>query len=387
MRICAELADPAPKQCLSGTHRTCRPEQTFRRVGPLLPSLGITRVADLTWLDDTGVHVFQAVRPNSYSLSVSQGKGMSAAHARVSAVMESIETWHAETVGPPDRVATGDEIGDLGYELDELFLAPRNYRNPAARIEWIAAETAAGDATYVPRQLISLDFRVAPTWEPPLFVPTSNGLASGNSHVEAALHGILEVIERDACARGRASSAELDLESVTGPPAGLIMKIRSSGKDVRAFYVPSPAGIPCFRALLSSADYPAIFGGSGCHPDRDVALCRALTEAVQSRVTEIAGARDDIEIPRYDLSAGRPGATGGRPPVIPISNGQRLRYAEIAGCASSDLGTDLRAAVARVRACTGREPLFVVHTRAELGVPVVTAVCPRMTFTGEKSAW
>jgi ribosomal protein S12 methylthiotransferase accessory factor len=34
--------------------------------------------------------------------------------------------------------------------------------------------------------------------------------------------------------------------------------------------------------------------GSGCHPDKGIALCRALTEAAQSRLTSIAGSRDDI---------------------------------------------------------------------------------------------
>jgi ribosomal protein S12 methylthiotransferase accessory factor len=39
--------------------------------------------------------------------------------------------------------------------------------------------------------------------------------------------------------------------------------------------------------------------GAGCHPDRTIALCRALTEAAQSRLTAIAGSRDDLGRRRY----------------------------------------------------------------------------------------
>jgi ribosomal protein S12 methylthiotransferase accessory factor len=57
--------------------------------------------------------------------------------------------------------------------------------------------------------------------------------------------------------------------------------------------------IPSFLALLLERDripdrlqYSS--AGMGCHPARDVALLRAVTEAAQSRLTLIAGARDDV---------------------------------------------------------------------------------------------
>ena len=43
---------------------------------------------------------------------------------------------------------------------------------------------------------------------------------------------------------------------------------------------------------------PAAMGG-GCHPDRGIALSRALTEAAQSRLTLIAGSRDDCPPGHY----------------------------------------------------------------------------------------
>jgi YcaO-like protein with predicted kinase domain len=66
----------------SGTHRLVPPAETLARLRPLLPKLGITRVANVTGLDTIGIPVAMAVRPNSRSLSVSQGKGLDLDAAR-----------------------------------------------------------------------------------------------------------------------------------------------------------------------------------------------------------------------------------------------------------------------------------------------------------------
>ena len=42
------------------------------------------------------------------------------------------------------------------------------------------------------------------------------------------------------------------------------------------------------------------FHGAGCHPDRAIALSRALTEAAQTRLTYIAGIRDDLLPAEYE---------------------------------------------------------------------------------------
>ena len=63
---------------------------------PHLPSLGITRVGDLTGLDVLGIPVAFAARPNSRSLSVTQGKALCPEAARLGAVMEALEQVFAE---------------------------------------------------------------------------------------------------------------------------------------------------------------------------------------------------------------------------------------------------------------------------------------------------
>jgi YcaO-like protein with predicted kinase domain len=57
--------------------------ETWAAVQPLLQEIGITRVGDITGLDRIGIPVWIAVRPNSRTLSVSQGKGLDAPAARI----------------------------------------------------------------------------------------------------------------------------------------------------------------------------------------------------------------------------------------------------------------------------------------------------------------
>ncbi|MCP9984172.1 hypothetical protein [Actinomadura madurae] len=120
----APMAGPAEidecKVCFDGTHRARLPEDTLRGLEPILDQVGITRIADVTWLDEIGIPVYQAIRPDSWSLCVSQGKGLTGDLAKVSAVMESIELWHAERMpgrqGPciPARTRVRTRISGRG---------------------------------------------------------------------------------------------------------------------------------------------------------------------------------------------------------------------------------------------------------------------------------
>mgnify|MGYP001247342542 CR=1 FL=1 len=67
------------KHFRAGTHRTVSPEETLARVRPFLPQMGVTRVANVTGLDRLGIPVAMAYRPNSRSLVVSPGKGLTLA--------------------------------------------------------------------------------------------------------------------------------------------------------------------------------------------------------------------------------------------------------------------------------------------------------------------
>jgi ribosomal protein S12 methylthiotransferase accessory factor len=365
---------PEGKACLAGTHRALSPEATLRRIEPLFPVFGITRVADVTWLDDIGIPVHQAVRPGSWALSVSQGKGLTHDLAKISAAMESIESWHAERVEPGGTVATvADMERECGYDIRELALEQRHCVRPGLELRWTEAKRLDGGAdSFLPSDLLRLDGRVRPTWAPPLFALNSNGLASGNTFTEAALHGLYEVLERDAMSRAETAGVRyLDLSTVDGPAAGLLELMAAAGVDVHVEVLPSPTGLACFRAVIWGEAFPVLFAGAGSHLDRDVALCRALTEAAQSRATDIAASRDDLTASAY-----RRAFAGRVAKPAPPWHAELLPYDAVPTARNRSFAEDLRAVVDGVTALTGRVPLAADHTMADVGIPVVHVVCP-----------
>src|SRR5690348_13469955 len=78
-----------------------------------------------------------------------------------------------------------------------------------------------------------------------------------------------------------------------------------AGIDVRLWNVTTEIGIPVFVCDIRDPS-PAeprrlrCFHGAGCHPDRTIALIRALTEAAQTRLTYITGIRDDLLPAEYE---------------------------------------------------------------------------------------
>ena len=360
----------------AGTHRVRSPAETWETLRALLPRAGITRVADVTALDRTGIPVWQAIRPASRNLSVSQGKGVTPEAARASAVMEAIELWHAE---------------DLGH-LPQLVLSPREMRFdnavPLAALRWKAGlprEAAAiplpwvpaaawggGRQAWLPRFMLELDFTHPAGLKLDFFRVTSNGLAAGNCREEALLHGVCELVERHALElaarepqrRIAIRQDSLDVPWLCAPIAGL----RAAGMKLALWDVTWEAGIPTVLADLAAPDIPNVWRGSGCHPDPAVALSRALTEAAQSRSTYISGARDDIPV------------FAGAATAVAIFEsfeepaGER-RLDELPDLSTASVAADLEAVAARL-ASLGLELFWVDLTRADFGVPVIAAFVP-----------
>lgn len=300
------------KKCfLSGTHRTADPTDTWARIKPLFPDIGITRVADVTGLDCIGIPVCNAIRPNARSLSVSQGKGVGLPQARVSAAMEAIELFHAERKLNDVEQASFTRLG-RGNAVDprDLSLLRDDTKElPDIPIHWVQGhDLIKGRPVRVPRDLVSCDLRRdAPTEG--IFLTSSNGLGAGNTKEEAILHAVCEVVERDATCLHQAASARfggepalVDPDTIDDPLCLWLMeRITSVEIDLHVWVQLGDLPIPSFGCAISDrhgGKFPGApigtFQGYGCHPDRGIALSRAITEAVQSRLTYIAGARDDL---------------------------------------------------------------------------------------------
>lgn len=371
-------ADPLTIGHRAGTHRIISPEQTWLAVQPLLKAAGITRVADLTWLDDLGIPTVQAVRPASLTLSVSQGKATTYRAAQVSAVMESLENWHVENVTPDlSSTATTDLRSTLTYDPADLNRPTGSFYHPGAKLDWMTATTLlTGRQTWVPWLAVIVNISVRDHWGPPMFGMDTTGLASGNSYHEATLHALYEIMERHAMATGTPGSTlfEVPLDDVRRSEcAELVDMVYQAGSELQIARIDTWDGFYCFAAELTSPMMEIPFSGSGLHHDPNVALSRAITEAAQSRLTAISGAREDLPSAIYERFARVHTYAPARRSMQEMPHAAptpwHLDY--------SDSLADLTASAATAVALqAGTEPIAVVCDFPAANVPVVKAIAP-----------
>ncbi|NQZ11946.1 MAG: YcaO-like family protein, partial [Algicola sp.] len=98
------------KRFTQGSHRTCSPQQTLAKAKGHMAAMGITRIANVTGLDNIGIDVVTVCRPQSKAISVAQGKGHNLDAAKASGLMEAIETYHGEYISLPVRIASFNEL-------------------------------------------------------------------------------------------------------------------------------------------------------------------------------------------------------------------------------------------------------------------------------------
>ena len=165
---------------------------------------GITRVADVTGLDRIGIPVALAVRPNSRSLSVSQGKGALKAEAFISAAMEALELATAERLPEAPKWASLAEMSNSGVPTMALDLSTRcrlDRLNRHDALAWVQGyDLATQCVVHVPWSLVGADYRPDPPGFHGAFQVSTDGLASGFDFRTAIVHGLCELIERDASA-------------------------------------------------------------------------------------------------------------------------------------------------------------------------------------------
>jgi ribosomal protein S12 methylthiotransferase accessory factor len=358
---------------LPGTVRSRAPGDTWNALKPEIGRLGITRVARLTGLDHLGIPVWTAVRPAAHTLVTSQGKGANDTLARISAVLEAAELWHAER---PVRLAEHATYGELRppYPLAALPVKRDHPGLADIPLDWTAGVALhSSKEVLVPADLVRREEqRDVPKAE--VFAVTSNGLACGNTRQEAILHALLETVERDVLHRDHVSGGRsrtlLDPTSVTDPYcAELIGRFTGAGMWLEIVHVGSPYGIPAFAAYIWSEDYPVVFAGSGCHTFPQIALSRALTEAAQSRLTCIAGTRDDLESHEAAFTA--------QPDKPEIADLPATTWPQCTGLyqeCDRHIPEQLTAVVTQVTAVAGYEPIAVTlhDTDAYAAVKVVS---------------
>jgi ribosomal protein S12 methylthiotransferase accessory factor len=287
---------------LEGAHRLCTPEETLERMRPFYEMAGITRVADITGLDCSGVNVSQCIRPDAVYLSVDSGKGATKAAARASAVMEGFERHVGESVSVECIQSNGDDLPDS--KVNFQLLKGASYSSKVER-NWVKVQGIFGKPAYVPLECVSLIPRqpIFPLFHS-CFTSTSNGLSSGNSLNEAIAGGLYEVIERDQVALAMSplsSPPRVSLDSITDPTLlHVVAKLRKNGIFPVIFDCTGDINVPTYVAYVYDSERgTGIYRGYASHLDPLVAQCRAVCEAIQARLVWMSGSRDDFSSEKF----------------------------------------------------------------------------------------
>jgi len=365
------------------------PAETLALVRPYFALAGITRIADVTGLDTLGIPVAMAYRPNARNLAVSPGKGPDRDAAMASAAMESLECWHAERPLLPLLRASQRELTTRHRVLDVTGLPRLAARpwSPDRAMLWVEAqELFSGRNVWVPFEGVHLDFTLPLPPSSGALMPGSNGLASGNDPAEALVHALCELIERDATTLWHAHDnaardrTRIDLDSVHEDVCReLLQRLDTAGVAVAVWDTTSDVGIPAFRCELVeraptlSGDFlPGV--GAGCHPSPAVALARAITEAAQTRLTLVSGARDDLHLDDY--AAARDPAALARARERMNAPGPLRAFADIPDRSGERFEDDLLTVLEALAGVGIHEVAVVDLTRPDVRIPVVRALVP-----------
>lgn len=290
---------------MTSSLRTRSLAETLTTAREVARQLGITRVTDTTWLDRLGIPVFSSIRPDAMpdSLCVNAGKGVHPDEARVGAYMEAIEFALAEyrnthvdvVMSTPGEVASQPGISFRFVDLCPTLGRKVDAAGPLACVE--AHDVVSGQSVLVPAELVFSPYPENPGQV--IFGTSTNGLASGNTVLEATVHGLAELMERDVQALNHFCDASFLIDfDVPAPDLDQLReRVAGAGLQAEVRYTPSEFGLPYFQGFImepTNDDPIAISVGSGLHPIKEIAAVRALAEAAQSRLSYIHGGRDDL---------------------------------------------------------------------------------------------
>jgi len=360
------------------THRTRSPEETYAVIKDLVVPAGITRVADITGLDRLGIPVFSCIRPDAAegSISVYNGKGATEMAARVSAIMEGLERYSAELHDRVPVIASVDQLSGQQYLHPEELIIPKGV-DLTFPIPWFPAyDIMQNQEVLIPAHAI---FHPVQRSMGQLFRTSTNGIASGNTLEEAVFHGLCEIIERDAWSLAEAANKGGPVISAIENQTilSLLSRFRDAGVEITLRDISSNIGLPTVAAVADDVtlrDPTLLCIGMGTHAVPEIAVLRALTEAAQSRATQIHGAREDTQDSHMKRQIGYDRTK--RLNRKWFENGETISLAEMYAFRSDDFLDDITYTLKQLEVAGISHVLVTDLTRPEIGIPVVRVIAP-----------
>lgn len=283
------------KHFFNGTHRINSPEETEKRALPLMKTIGAGPLTDITGSDSVGIPCCYCTRSRvpRGGTNTHPGKGIERVLARVSSMMAAIERYYGEFHGEQMHYASFEEVG-MAKAVDPASLILPRPLERGEKLHWtMASDILNNEEILIPSNAVYFPYDTM-GMTMPLFQSDPLGLASGNVREEAILYSLLELLECDAMSRAerlRNMGTKISVDS-DGQAYSLLEKFRDAGIVIHLWHLHGRTNIPVIAAASddpTKKDPGLLLMGSGCHPDPEIAVIRALIDVAFNRASYLHG--------------------------------------------------------------------------------------------------
>jgi ribosomal protein S12 methylthiotransferase accessory factor len=257
------------------------------------PSSTVMPMAVASFLQDGSLDQFE----NGY------GRAVTGRASQIVAMLEALERFAGYMPRARREILRGSfrELGERAADPADFILhAPEQRGEPAFNLvdytpdlemNWLSGWSMRRRAeVLIPEQLVYYRLPDPPGRPTNRFVyEVSSGCAMGSSPIEAALHGLFEVIERDGflnCWYARRPPVQLDASDADNSAIrALIARSEAAGYEVHLFDVESSFGVTVIWGLIvNPADDAPVksYSAAGASIDPEAAILSALVEVCTS---------------------------------------------------------------------------------------------------------
>ena len=245
------------------------------------------------------VSVAETPQPNATKRAAGYGRAYTFDESNLIAVLEALER-NAGGVPQGKRSCVRGCYRDLQHDAvdptcfgvqDPTFYDHSAFQlvpySPALDMGWVwGYSVQSSKPVLVPEQAAYYNMRPRTRAENAEFYcyESSNGCALGTGLTEAVLHGLFEVIERDAFLLtwyAQLSVPEIILDDFSHPLVGFLLdKVEAAGYRMQVFNTTNDFGVPSMWALATSTDAtrPMSYSAAGAHLNPERALLAAMIE-------------------------------------------------------------------------------------------------------------
>jgi len=349
--------------------------ETLRRMERLIGKVGI--ITEVRKMEDEKIfpvfHVISADPVGNNRYRDHLGKGITPQQSLVSALAEAIERYCAKMHGD-EEIITASFKDVKKYAIDpEKFILPLNYPikySENLNIDWSWGYSLSNKkSVLVPSNFVYCPY-IPQAKAKRIWAGDSNGLAAGNCLEEAILHGIFEVIERDAYTiveRNSLCMPDVTIKNVRNKYIHQILdKLKEMGISFYVKNLTTDIKIPTFGIFLKHISEETrkidIFSYAvGIHLNPELALLRSLSEALQIYPVYLSKWLD--QNPGYKIKHRF------------HRGSSAIQIGKIPDFSSTNIKTDIETCVGIIKDL-GMEIIVVDLTRPNIDFPVVRVLIP-----------